>query len=248
MPRPSQMEITFLGSSNAFASEGRYWSSFIVDGRYVFDAPPTLLPHLKQLNIPLEEIEVLFLTHHHGDHFMGVPFLFLEYVYMTKREKDLCIVGPPGVQEWIDDFANRCYPDITRDAGYRRIYVDAHPGKELRASDISFMSMPMCHVTDQMEALGYRAEIDGKVIAYTGDTTHCEEIYRLAQGADVLVVDCTYVAGSGPEHMGLDDVRKIRDELPHETTIILTHLNGQPDTSGMKNVLTAADLKTFRFD
>ena len=121
------MEVTFLGSSNAFAAEGRYWSSFLVDKKYLFDAPPTLLPHLKQLQIPLLDIEVLFLTHHHGDHFMGVPFLFLEYMYMTKRTNDLYIVGPPGVEAWIEEFADRCYPNITKDAGYKRIYIDAAP-------------------------------------------------------------------------------------------------------------------------
>jgi ribonuclease BN (tRNA processing enzyme) len=114
------MEVTFLGSSNAFASEGRYWSSFIVDRKYQFDAPPTLLPQLKQLKVPLEDIEVLFISHGHGDHFIGLPFLMLEYMYMTKREKDLYIVGPPNCEEWLEDFSNRVYPNITRDAGYKR--------------------------------------------------------------------------------------------------------------------------------
>lgn len=242
------MDITFLGSSNAFAAGGRYWSSFLVDGKYVFDAPPTLLPHLKQLNVPLNDIEVIFLTHHHGDHFMGIPFMYLEYFYMTKREKDLYIVGPPGVQEWIDKFADSCYPNISRDAGYRRIYVDAHPGKELRAGSVTFTAQPMCHVSEHMDALGFSVNIDGKTVAYTGDTMYCEEVYALAEGADVFVVDCTYAEGTGPEHMGLDEVKKIRKRIAPETTIVLTHLNGQPNLNGMDNTLIAADLKTFHFD
>lgn len=242
------MDITFLGSSNAFAAEGRYWSSFLVDGKYVFDAPPTLLPHLKQLGVPLNDIEVIFLTHHHGDHFMGVPFLYLEYMYMTKRAKDLYIVGPPGVEAWMEDFADRCYPNISRDAGYRRIYVDAVPGKELAAGDVTFAAVPMCHVSEHMDAMGYRVKLNGKTVAYTGDTMYCDEVYHLAEGADVLVADCTYIEGTGPEHMGLEDLKKIRKKLPLETTIVLTHLNGLPNLNGMSNVLIAADLKTFHFD
>ncbi len=76
----------------------------------------------------------------------------------------------------------------------------------------------------------------------------CEEVFELAEGADVLVVDSTYSEGSGPEHMGLDDVRIIRKRISPKTTMVLTHLNGDPDTSGMENVLTATDLATFRFD
>ena len=242
------MELTFLGSSNAFAAEGRYWSSFIVDKKYLFDAPPTLLPHLKQLGVNLRDIEAVFLSHHHGDHFMGMPFLFLEYFYVTERKDDLYIVGPPGVKDWIEDFSERCYPSVCGDAGYRRIYIDASPREEQTAGNVTFTSIPMSHDIDTMDALGYRATINGKTVAYTGDTILCDEIYELAKGADVLVVDCTYADGSGPVHMGIDDIKVIRKNLPPEVTIVLTHLNGQPNTNGLENVVTAEDLKTFRFD
>ncbi len=241
------MELTFLGSSNAFASEGRYWSSFLVDGKYLFDAPPTLLPHLKQLRRSPADLDVIFLTHHHGDHFMGMPFLLLEYTYMTPRDRDLYIVGPPGVEEWMEDFADRCYPNITRDAGYKRRYIDARPGSDQEAGAITFRAVPMNHVKESMQAMGYRARINGKTVAYTGDTMFCDEIYELARGADVLVVDCTYSEGCGPEHMGLDDVKLIRQKVAPETAIVLTHMNSQPVTNGLNNVLTASDLATFRF-
>jgi ribonuclease BN (tRNA processing enzyme) len=242
------MELTFLGSGNAFTSGGRYWSSFLVDRKYQFDAPPTLLPHLKQLGIPPTDLEVIFLTHFHGDHFMGLPFLLLEYVYLTPRTQDLHIVGPPGVQAWIEDFAVRCYPEITRGAGYRRVYVEAQPGRDQQAGSITFRAFPMNHVKGSMDAFGYRVKINGKTIAYTGDTMFCDEIVELARGCQVLVADCTYAEGSGPEHMGLDDVKIVRERISPETTIILTHLNGEPKTNGLHNILTAGDLVTFRFD
>ncbi len=243
------MELTFLGSGNAFASEGRYWSSFLVDKRYQFDAPPTLLPHLKRIGVDLPELEVVFLSHHHADHFVGLPFLMLEYVYITKRTKNLYIVGPPGVEEWMEDFASRCYPELhTKDAGYRRLYIDAKPDVEQRAGSVSFRSVPMNHVKNSMDAFGYSVDINGKTIAYTGDTMFCEEIFKLARGADILVLDCTYSEGGGPEHMGLDDVRLIRKKISAQTTIVLTHLSHVPATNGLANTLIAEDLKTFRFD
>lgn len=242
------MEITFLGSSNAFAAEGRYWSSFVVDQKYVFDAPPTLLPHLKRIGVPLPDIEVVFITHLHGDHFVGLPFLFLEYVYMTQRSKDLFIVGPEGIGEWMEDFANRCYPEITRQAGYRRRYIEAQPCTDQQAGPLTFKALPMNHVRDSMQALGYRVRVGAKTVAYTGDTMFCEEIITLAEGADVLVADSTYTDGSGPEHMGIDDIRVIREKISPGTTIIMTHRSGTPATDGMENVLVAQDLATFRFD
>jgi len=241
------MELTFLGSGNAFASGGRYWSSFLANRRYLFDAPPTLLPHLKQLKVPLAGLEVVFITHFHGDHFVGMPFLFLEYVYMTERTEALHIVGPPGIAKKLEDFARSCYPEITNKVAYERHYIDASPEREQTAGGISFQAVPMNHVVGKLECFGYRANIDGKTVAYTGDTMFCEEIFELAKGADVLVVDCTYSQGSGPEHMGLADVKTIRERLPAETAIILTHLNGKPDLQGLENVIAAEDLATYRF-
>ncbi len=242
------MELTFLGSANAFAAGGRYWSSFIVDGKYLFDAPPTLLPHLKQLGISLPDIDVIFITHRHGDHFVGLPFLMLEYVYMSPRTEDLTIVGPPGSEEWLEDFAERVYPNILKGSEYKRTYVDADPGREQRAGNLTFESYPMNHVRESSPgAFGYRVRIGDMTVAYTGDTMFCEEAVKLGEGADVYVVDCTYAEGCGPEHMGLDEVKKIRERLAPETAIILTHLNGQPNVNGLANTLVAEDLKTFRF-
>ncbi len=243
------MDVTFLGSSNAFASEGRYWSSFIVDGKYQFDAPPTMLPQLKRLGLPLENIEVIFITHFHGDHFVGLPFLLLEYVYMTHRTKDLYIVGPPGCEAVLEDFAHRVYPNIIKEAGYKRIYIDAQVGVEQEAAGLKFHCFPMNHVKkDGLHALGYRVQIGDKTIAYTGDSMFCEDVVALGDGADVYVVDCTYHDGSGPEHMGLDDIKIVRDRITPDTTMILTHMTGKPVLNGLKNTVCAEDLKTFTFD
>jgi len=241
------LELTFLGSGNAFSQGGRYWSSFLVERQYLFDAPPTLLPHLKRLEVPLAELEVVFITHLHGDHFMGLPFLFLEYLHLTKRKEDLFIVGPPGIQETMEDFADRCYPGVTREAGYGRRYVDALPGHDQRTGRVTFRAVPMNHGRDSLECFGYRVNIGGKTVAYTGDTMFCEEIFELAEGADILVLDCTYSQGTGPEHMGLNDVKVVRERVQPETAIILTHLDGEPDTRGLANVVAAQDLATYRF-
>jgi ribonuclease BN (tRNA processing enzyme) len=100
--------------------------------------------------------------------------------------------------------------------------VEAKPNQELTAGSVTFQAIPMNHVKHSMSAFGYKARIGDRTVAYTGDTMYCEEIYELGEGADVLVVDCTYTDGSGPEHMGLDDVKVIRKRLSPATTMVLT--------------------------
>jgi ribonuclease BN (tRNA processing enzyme) len=242
------LELSFLGSGNAFTSDGRYWSSFLLNGRYLLDAPPTLLPHLKRLGVPPTDICTIFISHFHGDHFLGLPFLFLEYLHMTPRRDNLYIVGPPGVEEVIEAAAEMAFPNLTHaDAGYQRCYLEAEADRQQTVDALPFQAFPMKHANAELAAFGYRLRLADKVLAYTGDAELSDELFALAEGADVLVLDCNYSEGRGPEHVSFADVPEVRRRLPSSTTIILTHLEAEPDVGGLEGVLVASDFATFRF-
>ena len=241
------LELSFLGSANAFTPGGRYWSGFVANGRYVFEAPPTLLPHLKRLGLPLTDIRAVFVSHFHGDHFLGLPFLFLEYLYLTPRQDDLFIVGPPGIEAISERLADIAFPGLSdAEAGYRRVYLEAQPGGEQSLADVRFQALPMRHAGEKLDCFGYRLRLDGKTVAYTGDTEMCEQIFLLAEGADVLVMDCSYCQGEGPEHLDLTGALEVRKRVSPQTAIILTHLDNEPDVAS-EGVLVARDFATFRF-
>lgn len=242
------LELTFLGSGNAFTPSGRYWSSFLANDRYLFDAPPTLLPHLKRLGRSPSDLSVVFISHFHGDHFMGLPFLFLDYLYTSPRQHDLYLVGPPGTEAFVEDFMDRCFPNLSRaESGYRRIYIEADPLREQAAAGLAFRALAMQHSQGQLQCFGYKLALGGKTLAYTGDSEYCDAVYQLAEGADVLVLDCTYI-DRGPEHMGLSDVREVRKRVSPQTAFILTHLEQEPEVAGLDNVIVAQDFATYRFD
>jgi len=242
------LELSFLGSGNAFTPGGRYWSSFLLNGRYLFDAPPTLLPHLKRLDIPSTDIRAVFISHFHGDHFLGLPFLLLEYLHNTPRREALYIVGPPGVEEMIEGLAEMAFPGLSHaDAGYQRRYLEVESDRQQTVDDLQFQAFRMKHANEKLVSLGYRVRLAEKVLAYTGDTELCDELFALAAGADVLVLDCNYSQGKGPDHLSFAEVPEVRRRLPPSTTVILTHLEADPDVSGLDRVLVAQDFATFRF-
>jgi len=242
------LELTFLGSGNAFTPSGRYWSSFLANGRYLFDAPPTLLPHLKRLGRSPDDLSVVFVTHFHGDHFMGLPFLFLDYLYLSPRQRDLYVAGPPGIEAFIEGFIDQCFPNLAQaKTVYQRVYIEADPKQEQIVADLAFRAVPVKHAQGRLRCFGYKLALGGKTLAYTGDTEYCDAVYQLAEGADVLVLDCTY-AVRGPEHMGFQDVLEIRKTVSPQTTLILTHLEQEPNVSGLDNVIVAQDFATYRFD
>src|SRR5215470_17561607 len=95
------MRVTVLGAGDAFCSGGRRHSGYFVetgDVGFLLDCGATTLLGLKALSIAAERIDFIAITHLHGDHFGGLPFLFLEYTYEKLRTKPLVILGPPGLE------------------------------------------------------------------------------------------------------------------------------------------------------
>ena len=239
------LELTFLGAGNAFVGD-RYWSSFLLNRRYLFDAPPTTLPHLRKLRMPTLDIAAVFITHFHADHFFGLPFLFLDYEYVSKRTEDLVIVGPRGVQKLIEELTELGFSGLTRkDKAYHRVYLEVAAGEEQVAADLPFRAIPV-EQSSSTDCFGYKVNVGGRILGYTGDTVMCDGVRELARDADVLVIDCSCWEEPCEHHLSLPEIRQLREELPPQTTLVLTHLDvGRPPID-IEGVLVAEDFATFR--
>ena len=82
------VEVTFLGTGNAFCPTGRLHSLVLIDGTMLVDAPPTVIPQLRKHGISPSQITDLFITHWHGDHTFGLPFLLLERKWISDRQAE----------------------------------------------------------------------------------------------------------------------------------------------------------------
>ena len=240
------LDLLFLGSGNAFA-HGRYWNSFLVNGRYLFDASPVALPHLKRTGSVLEDIEAIFISHFHGDHFLGMPFLLLEYAENTVRTKELTIVGPPGVEERIRLVMDACFPfSMNKDCGYKQTYIEVDDGQTGEVGGATFVAREVSHVED-FGCFGYRLETDGRSVAYSGDSLMCDALYDLADGSDVFVVECSCWEGACGPHLGPDDLQELRRRLGPQPPFVLTHLDSGKQDLQIPNCQMADDLARFHF-
>src|SRR3954470_4964329 len=94
------MQLQFVGCGDALGSGGRSNTCFHVTGaavNFLIDCGATSLPALKHLGIAREPIDLILITHFHGDHFAGLPFLLLDAQF-TRRARPLVIAGPHGIE------------------------------------------------------------------------------------------------------------------------------------------------------
>lgn len=160
----------------------------MVDGRYLLDGGAPLLPHLRRVGVDPGDIEVVFLTHFHGDHTLGLPPFVLHRVFVDRRP--VTFVGPPGVEEHLEKLWEVSWgPDWKRvmRPQFKVRYVDAKPSGTV--AGIRYRTVKLDHGT--MGSLGYRLHVDGKVVAYSGDTEATAPLDKLVEGADVAIVEAT---------------------------------------------------------
>ena len=236
----NKLDLFILGSGNAFA-KGRYWSSFLLNGRYLFDASPVVAPHLKMAGISPNAIDTIFISHFHADHFFGLPFLLLDYALGDPRSTDLTIVGPPGIEERLGTLTDAGFPNLLEKADYRLTFIEAEDRLEGETAGLKFVARSVSHV-ESLEAFGYRVETGGRTLAYSGDTMICDAVVELADGADVFVVECSCWDDDCGPHMSPDDVRELRRRLGPKPQFLLTHLDEGERDLGIENTLLASDL------
>ena len=94
------MKVRFLGSGDAFGSGGRFQTCILLElssSRVLLDCGASSLIAMRRFGVEPQTVDAVILSHLHGDHFGGVPFLILDAQF-KRRTRPLTVVGPPGVE------------------------------------------------------------------------------------------------------------------------------------------------------
>jgi ribonuclease BN (tRNA processing enzyme) len=244
----TDLDFTFIGTGNAFSPGGLCCSGFLVNRRFLFDAPPHSLSSLRRVEVDPNEIEAIVLSHHHGDHFLGVPFLLLHWRWKG-RTRPVRIIGPRGTAALTRDITQKVFPGVFENTTYDLEIEELAPGGATSINGLSLDAHQMIHDSELDICLGYAARLDDRRFAYTGDTTLCDSVYKLAKGQEVMVSECASWSDQVPVHMNfVDDIPHVRAALPAEATLILTHVNMDVARGAidLPNTLIAEDYKTYR--
>jgi ribonuclease BN (tRNA processing enzyme) len=228
------VQVRFVGSGDAFGSGGRFQACILLhapghSGDVLLDCGASSLIALKQQRQDPSQIGLVLVSHLHGDHFGGLPFLILDGQF-AHRTRPLHVAGPAGVGERVQAAMEVLFPGSTQVR--RRFPVHFHELTDRRPLRFDLEPTKLVVVPYEVmhpsgaPALALRVAWRGHTIAYTGDTEWTEALIAVARGADLLIAE------------GYTDQRKIRFHLDVATLrqhagrlaarrVILTHLSAE---------------------
>jgi ribonuclease BN (tRNA processing enzyme) len=219
--------IRFLGTGTAFNHDGRAAQSLWIEpaegSPFLVDAGPTLMAVAAREELDPARLGRLFLTHLHGDHCAGWPFLLLHQIILHARKEPFQVFGAAGTRECLETLARCCYGDVLERQRFEVLYHELS-GAEQRGLDagegVRLDALPVEH---HSTSLGLRFTLPtGVVLAVSGDTRWCAGLERLAC-CDLLVLECSSLTAGPAPHVSLEELRERRTRLATDR-VVLVHL------------------------
>jgi ribonuclease BN (tRNA processing enzyme) len=187
----------------------------------LLDCGASSLVAMKRAGVEPAEIEAVALTHLHGDHFGGLPFLILDGQF-RRRERPLLVAGPPGTEERLRAAMEVLFPGSSRaERSFEVSVVELEPSAPLEVGPATVTAFPVDHASGA-PAYALRLALGGREIAYSGDTQWTQTLRDAALGVDLFVCEAYFFEKQVRYHL---DYRTLEEHL-HELDckrIVLTH-------------------------
>src|SRR6266487_3943760 len=167
------MRVRFAGSGDAFGSGGRWQTCIhLAADRQVLlvDCGATSLVALKAQGLDPNAVGAVAVTHLHGDHFGGLPFLILDGQF-SRRSAPLLVAGPPGTRTRLAEAMETLFPGSSR--ARRRFPVEgtelAPAGTPAEPGAATVRGWQFEHACGA-PPLALQVQLGGLRFAYSGDT------------------------------------------------------------------------------
>lgn len=187
------------------------------------DCGASSLIAMKHFGVEPAAIDTILLSHLHGDHFGGLPFLLMDAQYVSHRRKPLVIAGPPGLEDRTREAMEVLYPGSSEaPRKFDLTFVELAGGT---AAGIGSLTVTPYDVVHPSGAPSYalRVSYEDKVLAYSGDTMWTEALVQAASQADLFICECNYWEPEGGYHLDYETLLEHRPELGCRR-LVLTHM------------------------
>ncbi|MCE5210947.1 MAG: MBL fold metallo-hydrolase [Deltaproteobacteria bacterium] len=183
------MKVTFLGTNGWFDTDCGNTICTLIETKTAYillDAGNGIYKANRYIKKDLPVY--LFLSHFHIDHIEGLHTL------AQSRFTSLAIMGQSGTKSTIKEFLAPKYSMPVDKLPFPCKVIDIKEG--WNKNPFKFRALPLVHAS---KCLGYRFEIDGKIISYCTDTGYCKTAEELSANADLLISECAFLSGQNSD-------------------------------------------------
>ncbi len=215
------MKILILGSGTCVPSLKRNAPGYLLEAgnkQILVDCGSGILLQLERAGKSYRDIDAVFITHRHPDHFSDLMPLIHALVATPNftREKDLFVFGP---KEFGDYYTLAFLPIFRRFSNFSIHLKKIHAKMEFDPFKIT--STRTLHFG---EGYAIRFEHNNKSVVFTGDTAYDKRIVEISKGADLLIADCSFPESEKSKgHMSAKECGVLAKEAG-VSRLILSHL------------------------
>ena len=219
------VSIRFLGSGDALGSGGRFQACIQVQSggtNALIDCGTSSLIAMKRYGVDPSEIDTVVVSHLHGDHFGGLPFLILDGQF-SRRTRPLLIAGPPGIEKRVRQAQEALFPGSSKVVQKFDITFSALEDRSPAAiGSLTVTPFTVVHASGA-PAFALRIRCDDKTIAYSGDTEWTDALVEVASGSDLFICEAYFFDKQVRFHLDYQTLMSHRSELDTKR-LVLTHL------------------------
>ncbi|MEM0371631.1 MAG: ribonuclease Z [Ignisphaera sp.] len=176
------VRVIFLGVGGWISEPFLGYTSLIIesrDKRILIEAGEGVYRYLRQCGYDVTDIDLITITHKHGDHVLGIPTLIL--MALHKGRKEIEIISIYDVIETLKILLNSIGMEHLTD--YVR-FTEIRPGDSVHRYQFVLNFIEALHT---VQAVSIKVDVDGKCIAFSGDTIYNPLLIDFVKNCDVLI-------------------------------------------------------------
>lgn len=225
-------KLVVLGNCSNQTSENET-TNFVLDTgefKLLFDTGPGVIRQLYRAGISATDIEIVIVTHSHGDHTLGFPYfvfsIFAESFQGKSGPPTLPVIALPKVYKGITDMFAFVYPP-GKYPNLELVNWEASNSEQkmFKFKNTEITTTPVTHAVPN---IGVRFEFNSTKIAFSCDTVYDPRVVELAKGCQILVHEA--FGASQIKDMAAQTKHSIAEEagiVANEAgvkTLLLTHI------------------------
>jgi ribonuclease BN (tRNA processing enzyme) len=220
------MKLTITGSGDAVASGGRLNTCFHVrtgETGFLIDCGATALVSLKRAGFSTNDIDTIYISHLHGDHFGGLPFFLIDALFIAKRTKPLTLAGPAALEARFHIACEAMFPLVTENQ--REFDLTFAPLTARETTKLGAVSVTPFEVKHYSGAPSYalRFALEDKVLAYSGDSGWTDTLIEAGRDADLYIMECFQYDKPLDMHLDYMTILRHLDDI-NAKQVLLTHM------------------------